>query len=75
MSLEDATSFELAAFAFLFVAMLVGVAALATLPVWFIWNHVIVDLVPAIHPCTLLQAFGLSIFMGCFGKSCSGGKS
>jgi hypothetical protein len=49
-----------------FVAMFVLFSALGTIPVYLIWNHVLIKVIDGLSQVTFLQAWAISIFIGLF---------
>ena len=54
---------------------LIGIAFIAVMitavPVFLIWNHVLVDVFPAVNEITIWQALWLSVLSSCLFKSYS----
>lgn len=57
------------------VGLLVVFSILGTIPVYFIWNKVLIDVVPVLKPVTFIQAWAISVFIGLFRSSTTVNKS
>jgi len=53
------------------ISGIVGLSLLGTLPVWLIWNNVLVDVFPVVTSITFWQAFWISVLSSCLFKSYS----
>lgn len=58
-----------------FVGMFVLFATLGTIPVYYIWNLVLVKVIPGLVQVTFLQAWAISVFIGLFRSHTSVTKS
>ena len=58
-----------------FVGMFILFATLGTIPVYFIWNLVLVKVVGGLTQVTFLQAWAISVFIGLFRSHSTSTKS